>query len=192
MKTPSKKSKGHKAGISRWWSFRRKKHLNFLHLCWEVHLLQQENGCKLWRNLRQISPLPLQLYVFCKFFYHNGVRFFMKPYWIFHAQNFHNDVSYHRNQQKTASRPKKLAKYVVHTYVCKKSIATFGTFCKDLAPLWSRSFLLILSWDFLYSTTNCQERKLLGTFQAYWSKYLLLCHILLWGYIANFFLSWPW
>ena len=93
LKTPYKKSKGHKAGISRWWSFRRKKHLNFLHLCWEVHLLQQENGCKLWRNLRQISPLPLQLYVFCKFFYHNGVRFFMKPYWIFHAQNFHKDVS---------------------------------------------------------------------------------------------------
>ena len=29
LKTPSKKSKGHKAGIPRWWSFRRKKHLNF-------------------------------------------------------------------------------------------------------------------------------------------------------------------
>ena len=30
LKTPSKKSEGHKAGISRWWSFRRrKKHLNF-------------------------------------------------------------------------------------------------------------------------------------------------------------------
>lgn len=84
LKTPSKKSKGHKAGIPRWWSFRRKKHLNFLHLCWEVHLLQQENGCKLWRNLRQISPLPLQLYVFCKFFYHNVVKFFLKPFRILH------------------------------------------------------------------------------------------------------------
>ena len=43
----------------------------FLHFCLKkVHQYKKsQNGCELWRNLRQISSLSLQLYFFCKYIY---------------------------------------------------------------------------------------------------------------------------